>query len=195
MRSATGSDVYPYVFTTYRLTEHHTAGGMSRWLPYLAELQPEMFCEVSPELAAERGLVNDGWATIVSPRAAIEAKVLVTYRMTPLVIGGRTVHQIGLPYRWGVGTDAVVSGDAANDLLGVTLDPSVQIQESEAGSCDIRAGRRPRGDELLRLVAEYQARSGVTIETDNVRITDPAREIVDPPPERDDPGKEGRTRW
>ena len=78
VRSATGSDVYPYVFTTYRLTEHQTAGGMSRWLPYLAELQPEMFCEVSPELAAERGLVNDGWATIVSPRAAIEAKVLVT---------------------------------------------------------------------------------------------------------------------
>ena len=195
MRSATGSDVYPYVFTAYRLTEHHTAGGMSRWLPYLAELQPEMFCEVSPELAAERGLVNDGWATIVSPRAAIEAKVLVTYRMTPLVIGGRTVHQIGLPYRWGVGTDAVVSGDAANDLLGVTLDPNVQIQESKAGSCDIRAGRRPRGDELLRLVAEYQARSGVTIETDNVRITDPAREIVDPPPEHDDPGKEGWTRW
>ena len=121
--------------------------------------------------------------------------MLVTYRMTPLVIGGRTVHQIGLPYHWGVGTDAVVSGDAANDLLGVTLDPNVQIQESKAGSCDIRAGRRPRGDELLRLVAEYQARSGVTIETDNVRITDPAREIVEPPPEHDDPGREGRTRW
>lgn len=76
------------MFTTYRLTEHHTAGGMSRWLPYLAELQPEMFCEVSPELAAERGLEPYGWATIVSPRAAIEAKVLVTERMRPLVIGG-----------------------------------------------------------------------------------------------------------
>ena len=46
--------VFPYVLTTYRLTEHHTAGGMSRWLPWLSELQPEMFCEVSPELAAER---------------------------------------------------------------------------------------------------------------------------------------------
>ena len=68
-----GADVYPYVFTTYRLTEHHTAGGMSRWLPYLSELQPEMFCEVSPELAAERGLEPYGWATIISPRAAIEA--------------------------------------------------------------------------------------------------------------------------
>ena len=49
-------EVFPYVVTTYRLTEHHTAGGMSRWLPYLSELQPEIFCEVSPELAAERGL-------------------------------------------------------------------------------------------------------------------------------------------
>ena len=56
-----------------------------------------------------------------------------------------TVHQIGLPYHWGVGGDAVVSGDAANDLLGVTLDPNVQIQESKAGSCDIQPGRRPHG--------------------------------------------------
>ena len=51
-----GSDVFPYAVTTYRLTEHFTAGGMSRWMPYLSELQPEFFCEVSPELAAERGL-------------------------------------------------------------------------------------------------------------------------------------------
>jgi formate dehydrogenase major subunit len=171
-----GADVYPYVFTTYRLTEHHTAGGMSRWLPYLSELQPEMFCEVSPELAAECGLEPYGWATIISPRSAIETRVLVTERMTPLVIGGRTVHQIGLPYHWGVGGNAVVSGDAANDLLGVTLDPNVQIQESKAGSCDIRPGRRPRGEDVLRLVEEYQSRAGATVETDNVRITDPMKE-------------------
>jgi formate dehydrogenase major subunit len=157
---------------------------MSRWLPYLSELQPEMFCEVSPELAAERGLQPYGWATIVSARAAIEARVLVTARMTPLVIAGRTVHQVGLPYHWGVGRDAVVSGDGANDLLGVTLDPNVQIQESKAGVCDIRAGRRPRGDDLLRLVADYQARSGATTATDNARITDLAREIVYPPPRK-----------
>jgi formate dehydrogenase major subunit len=181
---APGSDVYPYVFTTYRLTEHHTAGGMSRWLPYLSELQPEMFCEVSPALAAERGLEPYGWATIISPRSAIEARVLVTERMTPLVIAGRTVHQIGLPYHWGVGNDAVVSGDGANDLLGVTLDPNVQIQESKVGSCDIRAGRRPHGEQLRRLVGDYQARSGATIATDNARVTDPAHEIVDPPPRK-----------
>ncbi|MCW2582519.1 MAG: molybdopterin dinucleotide-binding region, partial [Klenkia sp.] len=64
------SDVYPYAFTTYRLTEHHTAGGMSRTLPYLSELQPEFFVEVSPELADERGLENGGWATLISARTA-----------------------------------------------------------------------------------------------------------------------------
>ncbi|HEX3212774.1 MAG TPA: molybdopterin dinucleotide binding domain-containing protein, partial [Actinomycetota bacterium] len=78
------SSVYPFVFTTYRLTEHHTAGGMSRTLGYLSELQPEMFCEVSPALAAERDLVNGGWATITSARASIEARVLVTDRIRPL---------------------------------------------------------------------------------------------------------------
>lgn len=171
-----GAGVYPYVFTTYRLTEHHTAGGMSRWLPYLSELQPEMFCEVSPELAAERGLQPYGWATIISARTAIEARVLVTERMTPLTVAGTTVHQIGLPYHWGVGSSAVVSGDAANDLLGITLDPNVQIQSSKTGSCDIRPGRRPRGPALLALVAEYQARAGATIETGNRRLTDPAKE-------------------
>lgn len=164
---APGADVYPYVFTTYRLTEHHTAGGMSRWLPYLSELQPEFFCEVSPELAAERGLENGGWATIVSARAAIEARVMVTERMTPLLIRGRTIHQIGLPYHWGVGGNAVVSGDAANDLLGIALDPNVQIQESKAGSCDIMPGRRPAGEALLRLVAEHQSRAGSTVMTSN----------------------------
>jgi formate dehydrogenase major subunit len=181
---APGSDVYPYVFTTYRVTEHQTGGGMSRWLPYLSELQPEMFCEVSPALAAERGLEPYGWATVISARAAIEARVLVTDRMTPLVIGGRTVHHVGLPWHWGVSRDAVITGDSANNLTGMTLDPNAQIQESKVGACDIRAGRRPRGEQLLRLVADYQARSGATTATDNERITDPAREIVDPPPRK-----------
>src|SRR4029079_8280273 len=84
---------YPYVVTTYRLTEHHTAGGMSRFLGYLAELQPEPFCEVSPALARERGLEHGGGATVVTARAAIEARVLVTDRMRPLVVRGRTLHQ------------------------------------------------------------------------------------------------------
>jgi len=166
-----GSQVYPYVFTTYRLTEHHTAGGMSRWLPYLAELQPAFFCEVSPELAGERRLAHLGWATIITARTAIEARVLVTERITPLVVDGKTVHQVGLPYHWGVGSSALVSGDAANDLFGVTLDPNVHIQESKVASCDIQPGRRPTGAALLRYVADYRSRAGITTETGNVQRT------------------------
>jgi formate dehydrogenase major subunit len=152
--------VFPYVWTTYRLTEHHTAGGMSRFLPYLAELQPEFFCEVSPELAAERGLTNLGWATLVTARNAIEARVLVTERMRPLRLEGRVIHQIGLPYHWG--PNGYSTGDAANDLLSISMDPNVHIQDSKAATCDIIAGRRPRGPELLEFVEEYRRRAGLS---------------------------------
>jgi formate dehydrogenase major subunit len=147
------------VFTTYRLTEHHTAGGMSRFQGYLSELQPEMFCEVSPALAAERGLEHGGWATIISARGAIEARVLVTDRIPPLRVQGRTVHQIGLPYHWG--NRGIAKGDAANDLLSLVLDPNVHIQESKAATCDIQPGRRPRGAALRRLVEERRAQAGI----------------------------------
>jgi len=143
---------FPYVMTTYRLTEHHTAGGMSRTVPYLSELQPEFFCEVSPTLAEERGLVHGGWATIISARAAVEARVLVTDRMTPLRVQGRTVHQVGLPYHWG--SRGLSVGDSANDLFPIVLDPNVHIQEVKAATCDIRPGRRPRGPALRDLVEE-----------------------------------------
>ncbi len=155
------SPVFPYVFTSYRLTEHHTAGGMSRTLPYLSELQPEFFCEVSAALAAERGLEHLGWATIVSARAAIEARVLVTDRMRPLRVAGRVVHQVGLPYHWG--GNGLTTGDSANDLVNVTLDPNVHIQD-KVGTCDIRPGRRPRGPDLVHYVADYRRRAGISLE-------------------------------
>jgi formate dehydrogenase major subunit len=118
-----------------------------------------MFCEVSPALAAERCLVHGGWATIISARGAIEARVLVTDRVQPLWVQGRTVHQIGLPYHWG--NRGIAKGDAANDLLSMVLDPNVHIQESKAATCDIQPGRRPRGAALRRLVAERRARAGI----------------------------------
>ncbi len=153
------SEVFPFVFTTYRLTEHHTAGGMSRTLPYLSELQPAFFCEVSAELAAMRGLDHLGWATIVTARAAIEARVLVTERMRPLRIADRVVHQVGLPYHWG-GT-GLTTGDSANDLVSVTVDPNVNIQD-KVGTCDIQPGRRPRGPALVQYVEKYRQRAGIT---------------------------------
>ena len=133
-------DDYPYVVTTYRLTEHHTAGGMSRTVPYLSELQPAMFCEVHPDLARERGLAHGGWATIRTARAAIEARVLVTDRVKPIRTNGRVVHQVGLPYHWG--TRGLTTGGSANDLAHMTLDPNVHIQEVKALTCDIRPGRK-----------------------------------------------------
>ena len=154
-----GAQVYPYVLTTYRLTEHFTAGAMTRWLPYLAELQPESFCEVSPALAAERGLTNKGWATLVSARGAIEARVLVTNRLRPLTVQGRTVHQIGMPFHWG--PNGLTRGDAMNELSSVAMDPNVHIQEVKALTVDIRPGRRPRGPSLLTLVEDYRRRAGI----------------------------------
>ncbi len=158
-----GSEIFPYVLTTYRLTEHHTAGGMSRWQPYLSELQPEFFCEVSPELAVERGLEHLGWAHVVSARTVIEARVLVTDRMTPLTVQGRRLHQVGLPYHWG--PNGLSTGDAANELASLALDPNTHIQEVKALTCDIRPGRRPRGPDRVEFVRDYQRRAGITEDT------------------------------
>jgi formate dehydrogenase major subunit len=152
-------DVFPYIFSTSRLTEHHTAGGMSRTLQYLSELQPEMFVEVSPELARERGLEHKGWCHVVTARSAVEGRVLVTDRLTPLRIENRVVHQVWLPYHWGAG--GLVTGDSANDLFGITLDPNVLIQESKVGTCDVRPGRRPTGPALREYVDGYVRRAGV----------------------------------
>jgi len=152
-----GDEVFPYVFTLSRLTEHHTAGAMSRTLPYLSELQPAMFVEVSPELATERGLTHLEWAHVVTTRAVVEARVLVTERLMPLRVDGRPIHQIWLPYHWG--TAGLTTGDSANDLLGITLDPNVLIQESKVSTCDIRPGRRPTGAALLAYLDGYRRRA------------------------------------
>ena len=138
---------FPYVITTYRLTEHHTAGGMTRWLSWLSELQPEMFCEVSRGLAWEKGLSNGGWATVTTARGEIECRVLVTDRLTPLRLKGREVHQIGLPYHWG--TKGLVTGDTANELVSFVADPNVSIQESKALTGNIEAGRKSKGRRVV----------------------------------------------
>ncbi|QAT89163.1 formate dehydrogenase O alpha subunit [Corallococcus coralloides] len=141
---AWGDPRYPYLVTTYRLTEHHTAGGMSRWLSWLSELQPEMFCEISPELAREKGLSNGDWCTIATARGDLECRALVTERIRPLKVQGRQVHQIGLPYHWGV--TGRVRGEGANELTAFVADQNVDIQESKAFTADLRAGRMRSGE-------------------------------------------------
>jgi formate dehydrogenase major subunit len=152
-------EVFPYVYSVSRLTEHHTAGGMSRFVPYLAELPPAMFAEVSPQLAAERSLRHLDWAHVVTARAVVQARVLVTDRLVPLRVEGRVVHQIWLPYHWG--SAGLSTGDSANDLFGIVVDPNVLIQESKVGTCDIRPGPRPAGPLLLEYLAGYRRRAGL----------------------------------
>jgi formate dehydrogenase major subunit len=139
---------FPYVLTTYRLTEHHTAGGMSRTLPHLAELQPEMFCEISPELAAECDVRHGEWVTVVTPRGLVEARAMVTSRVRPLRIHGKQVHQVGMPYHWGF--RGLVKGGAANDLVAISEEPNVRIMETKGMLCNLVRGRSGEGAAALK---------------------------------------------
>jgi formate dehydrogenase major subunit len=148
-----GDPRFPFVLTTYRLTEHHTAGGMSRYLPHLAELQPDMFAEISPELARQLGVENGDYICIVNLRGAIEARALVSRRTRPIHLNGKIVHQIALPFHFG--TDGPVRGDAANDLLAISGEPNVTIMEAKAAACNIIPGRLPRGPKFEEWIKKY----------------------------------------
>jgi formate dehydrogenase major subunit len=133
-----GSPEFPHVLSTYRLTEHHLSGTMSRWLPWLAELQPELFCEISPEHAGEIGVANTEWVVISTPRGSIRAKALVTRRIQPFRLRDRTVHHVGLPWHWGY--KGVSTGDVVNDLSALVGDPNVTIHEAKVFVCQVRKG-------------------------------------------------------
>ena len=135
---------------------------MSRWLPWLAELQPAMFAEIDPVLAREHGIEDGGWMTISSPRADIEAIAKVTQRMKPLKIDGRVIHQVALPWHWGSGGPQ--PGDSANDLVTLSGDPNTSIQESKAFVCDVRAGRKPPGPGRLAGVHEPPRTVGINVD-------------------------------
>lgn len=156
-----GDSRFPFVLTTYRLTEHHTAGGMSRFLSHLAELQPEMFAEISPELARQFNISNGDRICIVTLRAAIEARALVSRRIRPLHLNGKTVHQVALPYHYG--TAGLVRGGAANDLLTISGEPNVTIMEAKACTCNIVPGRLPRGRAFAEFLNKYAPQTGPTI--------------------------------
>ncbi len=130
-----GDPNFPYVITTYRLTEHHLSGTMSRWLPWLAELQPELFIEMSPELAREKGVANLDFVKISSPRATIRAKALVTPRIRPFTIDGKTVHLVGMPWHWGY--QGLVTGDVVNNMSALIADPNVSMHEGKAFVCNV----------------------------------------------------------
>jgi formate dehydrogenase major subunit len=130
-----GDPRYPCVISTYRLTEHYLAGAMSRWQPWLTELQPELFIELSPELAAERGITNLDWVRISTPRAEIKAKALVTRRLRPFTINGKLVHHVGMPWHWG--WQGISTGAVVNELTSLVGDPNVSIHEGKAFVCNV----------------------------------------------------------
>jgi formate dehydrogenase major subunit len=133
------TDEFPVVAFTFRLTEHYLSGPMSRFNGWLNELQPEMFVELSPELAAECGIAHGGWLTVRSPRGRIEARAMVTRRIRPLVVEGRVVHQVGLPFHWSFAGEVV--GGNANDLTSLLADPNVSMHEAKAFTCQVEPGR------------------------------------------------------
>jgi formate dehydrogenase major subunit len=134
---------YPVIVSTFRLTEHHTTGPMSRNLPWLAELQPELYAEIDPVLAAARGIEDGGWLVIETERGEVEARAKVTRRVGPLRVDGRIVHQISVPWHWGTyaTSEQGVTGDTMNDLIVLSGDPNTSI-EDKTFSCQVRAGRR-----------------------------------------------------
>jgi formate dehydrogenase major subunit len=137
---AVGDPRYPYIITTYRLTEHHTGGTMTRYVPWLAEVQPEGFVEISPELAAEKGIQNGDWVTLSTARGEVETRALVTPRLRPLNLHGRTIHVIGMP--WHFGYKGLAQGDVANTLSAMVGDPNVSIHEGKVFTCNLRPGRK-----------------------------------------------------
>jgi formate dehydrogenase major subunit len=138
-----GSKDYPYVITTYRLTEHHLSGVMSRYLPMLAELHHSHFAEISHELARELQIDNGEKITVSTPRGKVHVTAMITNRLKPFTIDGKKVHQIGLPWHWGWnGVPGLPGskGDITNDLSATVGDPNVYIQETKAFLCNVKKG-------------------------------------------------------
>jgi formate dehydrogenase major subunit len=122
---------FPFVATTYRVTEHWQTGLMTRYTPSLIEAEPQMFVEISQELAALRGIKNGEWVRVSSPRGEVKAVAIVTKRLKPLKVAGLTIHQIGLPwcYGWLVPKDG---GESANLLTPTIGDANTVIPEYKA---------------------------------------------------------------
>ena len=130
---------YPYVLTTYRLTEHHSGGIPTRFVPSTAELQPEGFAEIPPELAEIHGIENLDWIVISTARGEVETRALISDRLRPFEIDGKRVFQIGMP--WHFGWQGYSTGDIANTPTSILGDPNTTIHEGKALTCNLRKGR------------------------------------------------------
>jgi formate dehydrogenase major subunit len=124
---------YPYVATTYRVSEHWQTGVMTRHEPWQLEMQPQMFVEISEELAKEKGIKDGDKVTVSSGRGKLWAVALVTERFKPFKVAGSTVHQIGMPWHFGWQYPEDGSGGESANLLTPTIgDANTMIPESKA---------------------------------------------------------------
>lgn len=126
---------YPIVATTYRVSEHWQAGAMTRNLPWLAELVPNAFVEISNELAEEKGIENGDKVKVSTIRGSIDIYALVTSRLKPFQIDGKTIHEVGLI--WQFGYAGIATGPSANDLTPHVGDANTSIPEYKAFLCNI----------------------------------------------------------
>ncbi len=124
--------------TTFRLTEHWQTGQMTRNLPWLVEIMPAMFVELSPELAKDKEIETGDKVVIFNNRGSIEAKAIVTDRIRPFEVAGETVHEIATPWHWGFAACSI--GGSANDLTPNVGDANTMIPEYKAFLVDIRKG-------------------------------------------------------
>jgi formate dehydrogenase major subunit len=121
---------YPFVATTYRVSEHWQTGAMTRQQPWLVEMQPEMFVEMSIELAKELGINNGDKVIVESARGKVHAKAVVTVRFKPFKIGDNIIHEVGMP--WCFGFMGLATGDSVNKLTPNIGDANTMIPESKA---------------------------------------------------------------
>ena len=127
---------YSILATTYRLVEHMHTGTMTRNVPWLVESQPQMFVELSEELAEEKGIAIGDPVVIESARGAVEAVAVVTKRLRPFEVNGQVVHQIALPWHWGyVGLS---TGDSGNLLTARVADSNTMIPAYREFLVDVR---------------------------------------------------------
>jgi formate dehydrogenase major subunit len=141
-KRATCDPKYPLVCTTYRVSEHWQTGVMTRWQPWLMELQPDMFVEMSKELAKDKGIDNGDTVKVKSARGEVVAVAIVTSRFKPLIIAGTTVHQVGIPwhYGWRFPDPQKKELRSANLLTPNIGDPNTMIPESKAFMVDVVKG-------------------------------------------------------
>ncbi len=115
-------DQFPIVCTTYRLTEHFHYWTKNN--PYNMQLQPEFFVEIPEELAREKGIANRDRVRVTSARGSIEGLAMVTRRIKPMQINGRTTYQIGFPIHWGFLGNGQQRGSLANLVTPTVVDPN-----------------------------------------------------------------------